>query len=136
MDDQRAPDPFRPGEIPEGRPYLDFMSEMRSLSSRYEEPLADVSNTKRLWSAAFRISAISHHPIVIDRSEAVATLMRLERGVRIKLIAGGKARPLERLRCLLPRKRFRETYARLCPRAARERRTPLLDRPVPRRPRT
>ena len=56
--------------IPEGRPYLDFMSEMRSLSSRYEEPLADVSNTKRLWSAAFRISAISHHPTVIDGNEA------------------------------------------------------------------
>jgi serine/threonine protein kinase len=56
--------------IPEGRPYLDFMSEMRSLSSKYEKPLSDLSNTKRLWSAAFRISAISHHPAVIDESEA------------------------------------------------------------------
>jgi hypothetical protein len=57
--------------VPEGRPYLDFMSEMRTLSSRYEGPLSDVSNTKRLWSAAIRISAISHHPGTIDASEAV-----------------------------------------------------------------
>jgi hypothetical protein len=57
--------------VPEGRPYLDFMSEMRSLSSKYEKPLSDLTNTKRLWSAAFRISAISHQPAVIDKSEAV-----------------------------------------------------------------
>ena len=55
--------------VPEGRPYLDFMSEMRSLSEKYEKPLSDLSNTKRLWSAALRISAISHHPAVIDESE-------------------------------------------------------------------
>ena len=56
--------------VPEGRPYLDFMSEMRSLSSKYERPLSDLSTTKRLWSAAIRISAISHHSGVIDESEA------------------------------------------------------------------
>ncbi len=56
--------------IPEGRPYLDFMSEMRSLSSRYEQPLSDLSTTKRLWSAALRISAISHQPTVIEEVEA------------------------------------------------------------------
>lgn len=56
--------------VPEGRPYLDFMSEMRSVSSRYEEPLSDVSMTKRLWSAALRVSAISHFPTVIDKVEA------------------------------------------------------------------
>ena len=57
--------------VPEGRPYLDFMSEMRSLSEKYEKPLSNLSNTKRLWSAALRISAISHHPAVIDDSERV-----------------------------------------------------------------
>ena len=56
--------------VPEGRPYLDFMSEMRTLSAKYETPLSDLSNTKRLWSAAFRISAVSHHPAVIDAGEA------------------------------------------------------------------
>lgn len=55
--------------IPEGRPYLDFMSEMRSLSEKYEKPLSNLSNTKRLWSAALRVSAISHHPAVVDESE-------------------------------------------------------------------
>ena len=57
--------------VPEGRPYLDFMSEMRSLSEKYEEPLSELSNTKRLWSAAFRISALSHHPGVISSKEAI-----------------------------------------------------------------
>ncbi|MGE0757194.1 MAG: hypothetical protein AB7O38_09245, partial [Pirellulaceae bacterium] len=56
--------------VPEGRPYLDFMSEMRSLSARYEAPLSDVSNTKRLWSAALRVAAISHQPGIIDPDEA------------------------------------------------------------------
>lgn len=59
-----------PMMVPEGRPYLDFMSEMRSVSSRYEEPLSEVSMTKRLWSAALRVSAISHFPAVIDKVEA------------------------------------------------------------------
>lgn len=56
--------------VPEGRPYLDFMSEMRSLSEKYERPLSSLSNTKRLWSAALRISTVSHHPRVIDDREA------------------------------------------------------------------
>jgi len=55
--------------VPEGRPYLDFMSELRSLSDRYQKPLSDISNTKRLWSTAIRISAISHQPAVIDPSD-------------------------------------------------------------------
>jgi hypothetical protein len=55
--------------VPEGRPYLDFMSEMRSLSDKFEKPLSDLSNTKRLWSAALRISAISHHPAVVAPGE-------------------------------------------------------------------
>jgi hypothetical protein len=56
--------------VPEGRPYLDFISEMRSLSEKYEKPLRDLSTNKRLWSASLRISAISHHPTVIDESES------------------------------------------------------------------
>jgi tRNA A-37 threonylcarbamoyl transferase component Bud32 len=55
--------------VPEGRPYLDFMSEMRTLSSRYEQPLSELSNTKRLWNAAFRVSAISHQPSVLEASD-------------------------------------------------------------------
>lgn len=56
--------------VPEGRPYLDFMTEMRSLSAKYQQPLSELSTTKRLWSAAIRISAISHHPgLASERAE-------------------------------------------------------------------
>ena len=47
--------------VPKGRPYLDFMSEMKSLSARYEKPLSDLSTCKRIWGAALRISILSHH---------------------------------------------------------------------------
>jgi predicted Ser/Thr protein kinase len=77
--------------IPEGRPYLDFMSEMRSLSEKYEKPLSELSNTKRLWSAALRISAISHHPAVIDAGEAGETQEFPERLRR--WLAGVKVQP-------------------------------------------
>jgi hypothetical protein len=77
--------------IPEGRPYLDFMSEMRTLSERFETPLSDLINTKRVWSASLRISAISHHPGVISASEAselAAFPARLQRW-----LSGGKIQP-------------------------------------------
>ena len=63
--------------------------------------------------------------------EAVATLMRLDRCLRIKLVTGGETRPLECLRRLLLRERVGESHPRLGPRAARERHTPVLDRPIP-----
>lgn len=47
--------------IPKGRPYLDFMSEMRSLSEKYEKPLSDLSTSKRIWGTALRIAILSHH---------------------------------------------------------------------------
>lgn len=55
--------------IPAGRPYLDFMSELRTLSQRYMQSLSDLATTTRLWSMALRIAIISHHPSVIDASE-------------------------------------------------------------------
>lgn len=55
--------------IPEGKPFLDFMSELRSLSARYEEPLSDLTNTKRWWCAALRVSAISHHSEVMTEED-------------------------------------------------------------------
>ena len=56
--------------IPEGRPYLDFMSELRSLSERYHKPLASLNTTKRLWNAALRISVLSHHAGLIKDDDA------------------------------------------------------------------
>ena len=56
--------------VPQGRPFLDFMSEMKSLSRKYEKPLSDLNTTKRVWSTALRISAISNHPSTIESDEA------------------------------------------------------------------
>lgn len=55
--------------VPEGRPFLDFMGEMRSLSQKYEAPLSVLTNCKRLWSAALRISAISYDDGLITEDE-------------------------------------------------------------------
>ncbi|MBL8814176.1 MAG: protein kinase [Planctomycetaceae bacterium] len=55
--------------VPQGRPYLDFMSELKSLSVRYESSLADLTTTKRFWNLAIRISAISNHPGCITPEE-------------------------------------------------------------------
>ena len=55
--------------VPQGRPYLDFMSELKSLSVRYESSLADLTATKRFWSMALRVSAISNHSNCIDADE-------------------------------------------------------------------
>lgn len=55
--------------VPQGRPFLDFMGEMRSLSQKYEAPLSELTNAKRLWSAALRISAISYCDSLIADDE-------------------------------------------------------------------
>ncbi len=55
--------------IPQGRPYLDFMSELKSLSARFEKPLADLSTTKRFWTMALRVSALANHPGIIAADE-------------------------------------------------------------------
>lgn len=55
--------------IPAGRPYLDFMSELRSLSEKYVRPLSDLNTCKRLWTAAIRISLLSHQNNVIQPQE-------------------------------------------------------------------
>ncbi|MBL8816632.1 MAG: protein kinase [Planctomyces sp.] len=55
--------------IPQGRPFLDFMSEVKSLSSRLEKPLSELSTCKRFWMMALRVSAVSHHPDIISTDE-------------------------------------------------------------------
>lgn len=77
--------------IPEGRPYLDFMSEMRFLSSKYQQPLSNLSNTKRLWSTALRISAISHQPGVIEKGDEADT-KAFPRRIQ-GWLAGGRIQP-------------------------------------------
>ncbi len=55
--------------VPEGRPYLDLMDELRQLPGNYDKPLSLLNNTKRFWSAALRISAISHHADLIGEND-------------------------------------------------------------------
>ena len=55
--------------IPTGRPYLDFMSEMKLLSSRFEKPLSDLSTCKRLWGTALRIAILSHHGSLLQEDQ-------------------------------------------------------------------
>jgi hypothetical protein len=77
--------------IPEGRPYLDFMSELRSLSARYREPLAKLNTTKRLWNAALRISVLSHHEGLIGADEGFE-LEAFPQRVR-RWLTGSKVQP-------------------------------------------
>ncbi len=77
--------------IPEGRPYLDFMTELRLLSVRYHQPLANLNTTKRLWSAAFRISVLSHQSGVI-REDETFELDRFPQRIR-RWISGIKVQP-------------------------------------------
>jgi len=48
--------------VPEGRPYLDLMGDLRNVGRSNQELMATVSEAKRLWGFALRLSAISHHP--------------------------------------------------------------------------
>jgi serine/threonine protein kinase len=56
--------------VPQGRPFLDFMGELRFLSKKYEAPLSELTNAKRLWSTALRISAISYQDGLLGPDEA------------------------------------------------------------------
>ena len=77
--------------IPQGRPYLDFMSELRTLSDNTEKPLSDLTTSKRLWSTALRIAVISQHDYAIqpeDEFELRAFPERIRRW-----IAGSSIQP-------------------------------------------
>lgn len=78
--------------IPEGRPYLDLMDELRQLPKGYALPLSDLSTTKRIWSAALRISAVSHHPALIDSRKDGVDLEEFTPVVR-KWLSGRKIEP-------------------------------------------
>jgi hypothetical protein len=78
--------------IPEGRPYLDLMDELRQLPKNYESPLGDLTLTKRIWSAALRISAVSHHTALIDAEEDASELHDFTATIR-RWLLGNKIEP-------------------------------------------
>jgi tRNA A-37 threonylcarbamoyl transferase component Bud32 len=76
--------------VPEGRPFLDFMGNLHTLSASHVTFLSELVNTKRVWSLALRFSALSHHPALLsddDREELEAFPKRLQvwlRGARVE----------------------------------------------------
>jgi hypothetical protein len=67
--------------VPEGRPFLDFMGNLHTLPASHVTFLSDLVNTKRVWSLALRVSALSHHPGLFDdddREELEAFPRRLQ----------------------------------------------------------
>jgi serine/threonine protein kinase len=76
--------------VPEGRPFLDFMGNLQTLSASHISFLSELTNTKRVWSFALRVSALSHHPALFnddDREERATFPKRLQawlRGARVE----------------------------------------------------
>ncbi len=70
--------------IPEGRPFLDLMSDLGTLSKASIELMSKVANTKRLWSFALRLSALSHASERLD-ADAIASWP-----VRLREVAEGR----------------------------------------------
>lgn len=77
--------------IPHSGSRLDLMHEMRTVSGHYETSFKDLSFTKRFWSTALRISAISHYPDHISANERFELNPFPER-IR-RWIQGGKVAP-------------------------------------------
>lgn len=48
--------------VPEGRPYLDLMGDLRNVGRSNQALMANPSDAKRLWGFALRLSAVSYHP--------------------------------------------------------------------------
>ncbi len=60
--------------IPEGRPYLDLMGDLRNVSKSTEDLMANLNEAKRLWGFALRLSALSHHPSQLLDTHTLAAL--------------------------------------------------------------
>ncbi len=55
--------------IPENAPYLDLLDDLDSIPGQHQKFLEDVVNAKRLWSFALRVSALSHHSLLVSEKE-------------------------------------------------------------------
>ncbi len=66
---QRQPGDHHVCLVPEGKPYLDFMSDLPQQAATHEAFLAALANSKRLWGLALRVSALSHHPALFGEDD-------------------------------------------------------------------
>ncbi len=77
--------------IPEGRPYLDLMSDLRTPSKGHVDFMAALGNCKRAWGFALRVSAVSHQPTLVgpdDDDELASWPKRLR-----VMLTGQRAEP-------------------------------------------
>ena len=56
--------------VPEGRPYLDLMGDLPSVSQVEIDLMSSLARCKRLWGFGFRVCAISHHPGLLGPEDA------------------------------------------------------------------
>lgn len=75
--------------IPEGRPFLDLMSDLRTVGKSAVEYMSHLGNTKRLWGFALRLSIVSYSTRISLPPAVLVTLPP-----RLKAVAEGqKAEP-------------------------------------------
>ncbi|WP_106092204.1 P-loop ATPase, Sll1717 family [Enhygromyxa salina] len=80
--------------IPEGRPYLDLMSDLPSVGKAEITLMSELHSCKRMWGFAFRIAALSHHAGVGAgaSSDERDELLRIAAPIRA-MLEGRKAEP-------------------------------------------
>jgi serine/threonine protein kinase/class 3 adenylate cyclase len=89
--------------IPEGRPYLDLMSDLPSVGKAETTLMSELHSCKRMWGFAFRVAALSHHAGAgagAGSSDEQDELMRFAAPIRAMLL-GRKAEPTVVLKQLL-----------------------------------
>jgi serine/threonine protein kinase/class 3 adenylate cyclase len=70
--------------VPEGRPYLDMMGDLPSMSQPGIDLMSAIDRCKRIWGFGFRLSAVSHHPSLITAADN-EDLQRFPRRLRAML---------------------------------------------------
>jgi serine/threonine protein kinase len=56
--------------VPEGRPYLDLMGDLPSVSQVEIDLMSSLARCKRIWGFGFRVCALSHHPGLLKPEDA------------------------------------------------------------------
>ncbi len=77
--------------VPEGRPYLDLMGDLPTVSQVEIDLMSSLARCKRIWGFGFRVCALSHHPGLIT-DEDTEDLAEFPRRLRA-MLSGRSAEP-------------------------------------------
>ncbi len=77
--------------VPEGRPYLDLMGDLPSMSQAGIDLMSALDRCKRIWGFGFRLSAVSYHPSLVGPADR-EDLARFPRRLRA-MLEGRQAEP-------------------------------------------